>query len=166
MVQNIVAWCKCWSKTSVRFKYWSKIFARSKYWSNLCQVHPGQIHPGLLPSETVELGSNQKKMCETPGCIGKQSFDVLTSLLKHKNWLNLLPWDSKKIEHHGNCRSILLFYAYKPFASGVSHMLLDNMDQSVSPCDDFYQVDRGWIILLVQCNLTFDWWFISYLQIF
>merc|ERR1719400_1160465 len=29
-------------------------------------VHPGQIHPGLLPSETVELGSNQKKMCETP----------------------------------------------------------------------------------------------------
>merc|ERR1712158_68687 len=58
-------------------------------------VHPGQIHPGLLPSETVELGSNQKKMCETPGCIG------------------------------------------------VSHMLLDNMDQSVSPCDDFYQFVCG-----------------------
>merc|ERR1711899_164378 len=58
-------------------------------------VHPGQLHPGLLPSEIVELGSNQKKMCETPGCIG------------------------------------------------VSHMLLDNMDQSVSPCDDFYQFVCG-----------------------
>merc|ERR1712158_279619 len=58
-------------------------------------VHPGQIHPGLLPSETVELGQQQPKMCETPGCIG------------------------------------------------VSHMLLDNMDQSVSPCDDFYQFVCG-----------------------
>ena len=95
LVQNIGAWCKCWSKTLVR----SKHFVRSNYWSkylsdptidpeyssgpnidpNICQVHPGQIHPGLLPSETVELGSNQKKMCETPGCIGKQSLDALTS---------------------------------------------------------------------------------------
>merc|ERR1711953_320845 len=58
-------------------------------------IHPGQIHPGLLPVETVELGSQQKKMCETPGCIG------------------------------------------------VSHMLLQNMDQSVSPCDDFYQFVCG-----------------------
>merc|ERR1711936_657879 len=58
-------------------------------------IHPGQIHPGLLPVETVELGSQQQKMCETPGCIG------------------------------------------------VSHMLLQNMDQSVSPCDDFYQFVCG-----------------------
>merc|ERR1719150_456641 len=58
-------------------------------------IHPGQIHPGLLPVETVELGSQQQKMSETPGCIG------------------------------------------------VSHMLLQNMDQSVSPCDDFYQFVCG-----------------------
>merc|ERR1719472_289966 len=58
-------------------------------------IHPGQIHPGLLPVETVELGSPKQNMCETPGCIG------------------------------------------------VSHMLLQNMDQSVSPCDDFYQFVCG-----------------------
>jgi len=55
-------------------------------------IHPGQIHQGL---QTVGLGSQQPKMCETPGCIG------------------------------------------------VSHMLLENMDQSVSPCDDFYQFVCG-----------------------
>ena len=95
LVQKIGAWCKCWPKTLVR----SKCFVRSNYWSkylsnptidpkyssgpnidlNICQVHPGQIHPGLLPSETVELGSNQKKMCETPGCIGNNSLFALTS---------------------------------------------------------------------------------------
>merc|ERR1719458_2435738 len=60
-------------------------------------IHPGHIHQGLHPVETVALGGGeqQQKMCKTPGCIG------------------------------------------------VSHMLLQNMDQSVSPCDDFYQFVCG-----------------------
>merc|ERR1711990_654266 len=60
-------------------------------------IHPGHVHQGLRPVETVAvgLGGQQPKMCETPGCIG------------------------------------------------VSHMLLQNMDQSVSPCDDFYQFVCG-----------------------
>ena len=32
---------------------------------------------------------------------------------------------------------------HNEFMIGVSHMLLENMDQSVSPCDDFYQVFKN-----------------------
>ena len=40
------------------------------------QIHPGHIHQGLRPVETVALGGGeqqqqQQKMCETPGCIGR-----------------------------------------------------------------------------------------------